>query len=295
VPAKWNVVSVTLQCTLSLRSLPPLCSNNDRPRSPYSRPSSRCSSQSQCQLPLNPVIVPSEVPIPQFKSVTFPQSQLYLHRHLCRPANRYSTVYCVLLVCECVLDCGLCVTVYWTAVCVWMCIGLRFVCECVLDCCLCVNVYWTAVCVWMCIGLMFVCECVLDWYLCVNVYWTADFVWMCVGLLFVNVYCTAVLCVLFLVHCVYCFWCIVCNCTVWYGAVCNKTVECIRSTGGYGSSVGIATDYGQHDPGIESRWGRDFSHTSRPSVCPTHPPAQWVLVPSKGKVAGAWCWPTTHS
>jgi hypothetical protein len=27
------------------------------------------------------------------------------------------------------------------------------------------------------------------------------------------------------------------------------------------SSVGIATDYGLDGPGIESRWGRDFSHT----------------------------------
>jgi hypothetical protein len=33
---------------------------------------------------------------------------------------------------------------------------------------------------------------------------------------------------------------------------------------GPGSSVGIATDYGLDDPGIESRWGRDFSHTTRP-------------------------------
>jgi hypothetical protein len=28
---------------------------------------------------------------------------------------------------------------------------------------------------------------------------------------------------------------------------------------GPGSSVGIATDYGLDGPGIESRWGRDFS------------------------------------
>jgi hypothetical protein len=27
---------------------------------------------------------------------------------------------------------------------------------------------------------------------------------------------------------------------------------------GPSSSVGIATDYGLHGPGIESRWGRDF-------------------------------------
>jgi hypothetical protein len=33
---------------------------------------------------------------------------------------------------------------------------------------------------------------------------------------------------------------------------------------GRGSSVGIATGYGLDGPGIESRWGRYFSHTSRP-------------------------------
>jgi hypothetical protein len=35
---------------------------------------------------------------------------------------------------------------------------------------------------------------------------------------------------------------------------------------GPGSSVGIATEYGLEGPGIESRWGRDFSHTSRPAL-----------------------------
>jgi hypothetical protein len=45
---------------------------------------------------------------------------------------------------------------------------------------------------------------------------------------------------------------------------------------GPGSSVGIATDYGLDGPGIESRWGRDFSHTSRPTLGPTRPPVQWV-------------------
>jgi hypothetical protein len=42
------------------------------------------------------------------------------------------------------------------------------------------------------------------------------------------------------------------------------------------SSVGIATDYGLDGPGIESRWGRDFSHTSRPTLGPTQAPVQWV-------------------
>jgi hypothetical protein len=32
------------------------------------------------------------------------------------------------------------------------------------------------------------------------------------------------------------------------------------------ASVGIATDYGLDGPGIESRWGRDFSHTSGPGL-----------------------------
>jgi hypothetical protein len=41
---------------------------------------------------------------------------------------------------------------------------------------------------------------------------------------------------------------------------------------GRDSVVGIATRYGLDGPGIESRWGRDFSHTSRPAlVLTTHP------------------------
>jgi hypothetical protein len=34
---------------------------------------------------------------------------------------------------------------------------------------------------------------------------------------------------------------------------------------GRDSSVGIATGYGLDGPGIESQWGRAFSHTSRPA------------------------------
>jgi hypothetical protein len=51
---------------------------------------------------------------------------------------------------------------------------------------------------------------------------------------------------------------------------------------GPGSSVGIGTGYGLHVPGNESRWGRDFSHTSRPDLGPTQPPIQWVPVLSRG-------------
>ena len=47
---------------------------------------------------------------------------------------------------------------------------------------------------------------------------------------------------------------------------------------GRDSSVGIATRYGLDGPGIESRWGRDFTHLSRPALGPTQPPVRWVPV-----------------
>ena len=43
---------------------------------------------------------------------------------------------------------------------------------------------------------------------------------------------------------------------------------------GPSSSVGTATGYGLDGPGIESRWGRDFPHLSRPAMGPTQPPVQ---------------------
>jgi hypothetical protein len=64
---------------------------------------------------------------------------------------------------------------------------------------------------------------------------------------------------------------------------------------GSGSSVGIPTDYRLGGSGIESQWGRDLSHTSRPALGPTQPPVQWVLGFYAGKAAGAWCWPPTPS
>jgi len=43
-----------------------------------------------------------------------------------------------------------------------------------------------------------------------------------------------------------------------------------------GSIVSIATGYGLDGLGIESQWGRDFPHLSRPALRPTQPPVQWV-------------------
>jgi len=48
------------------------------------------------------------------------------------------------------------------------------------------------------------------------------------------------------------------------------------------SSVGTATCYGLDGPGIESRWGRDFPHPSRPAVRTTQPPIQRVPGLSRG-------------
>ena len=51
---------------------------------------------------------------------------------------------------------------------------------------------------------------------------------------------------------------------------------------GRDSTVGIATRYGLDGPGIESRWGPDFPHLSRPALGPTQPPVQWVPGLSRG-------------
>jgi hypothetical protein len=62
----------------------------------------------------------------------------------------------------------------------------------------------------------------------------------------------------------------------------TEFVNSLYSIGGPGSSVGIAISCGLHVPGIESRWGRDISHLSRPALGPTQPPVQWVLGLSRG-------------
>ena len=59
----------------------------------------------------------------------------------------------------------------------------------------------------------------------------------------------------------------------------NILVQC---NCGPGSSVGIATGYRLDGPGIESRWGRNFPHLSRPALGSTQPPVQWVPGLSRG-------------
>jgi hypothetical protein len=54
------------------------------------------------------------------------------------------------------------------------------------------------------------------------------------------------------------------------------------------SAVGVATCYGLYGPGIESRWGRDILHPSRPVLGLIEPPLHWVPGLSRGKAAGAW-------
>jgi hypothetical protein len=54
------------------------------------------------------------------------------------------------------------------------------------------------------------------------------------------------------------------------------------TSAGRDSAVGIATRYGLDRPGIESRWGRDFPHPSRPTLGSTHPPAQCKPSHSRG-------------
>ena len=54
-------------------------------------------------------------------------------------------------------------------------------------------------------------------------------------------------------------------------------------TVGQDSVVSIATCYELDGQGIETQWGRDFQHLSRPALGPTQqPPVQWVPGHSRG-------------
>jgi hypothetical protein len=70
--------------------------------------------------------------------------------------------------------------------------------------------------------------------------------------------------------------------------------EWIFLSGGPGSVVGIATGYGLGGPVIESRWGRDFPHLTRPALGPTQPPVQWVPILSGGLKRGQGVTMTPH-
>jgi hypothetical protein len=64
---------------------------------------------------------------------------------------------------------------------------------------------------------------------------------------------------------------------------------------GRDSSVGIAARYGLEGPGIESLWGRDFPHLSKPALIPTQPLYIGYSVLPGGKSAAASRWPLTPS
>jgi hypothetical protein len=109
-------------------------------------------------------------------------------------------------------------------------------------------------------------------YLCCLVYICVN---LCISVLFI------LCCLLFCVHSsCYCslflLLCIVLDALFIVIVTSHRYCLIYTLISGPGSSVGIASGYGLDGPGIESRWGRDFSHTSRPAMEPTQAPVQWV-------------------
>ena len=58
----------------------------------------------------------------------------------------------------------------------------------------------------------------------------------------------------------------------------QKQTNKLYSIVGRDNSVGTATRYELDGPGIESQWGRDFPHPSRPALGLIQPPIKWVPV-----------------
>jgi hypothetical protein len=58
---------------------------------------------------------------------------------------------------------------------------------------------------------------------------------------------------------------------------------------GRDSATGTATHYGMGGQGIETQWGQDFPHPTRPALESTQLSIKWVpgLCP-EGKAAGVW-------
>jgi hypothetical protein len=78
--------------------------------------------------------------------------------------------------------------------------------------------------------------------------------------------------------------------------LCWRELIKLHSTSeGRESAVGIATRYGLDGPGIESQWGLDFPHLSRPVLGPVSLLYNEYRVFIGGKAAGAWRWPPTPS
>ena len=63
----------------------------------------------------------------------------------------------------------------------------------------------------------------------------------------------------------------------------KKNNSALTEIHGPGSIVGIATGYRIDGPRIESWWGRDFMHLSRPALMPIQTPVQWVPGLFQGK------------